>query len=142
MRADAANKTTHKLLNDGWVFLDNKYEYLIRGALYMVRSELDREYWNTNQKEMVSPFDNTGASDFITDYLTIRSYNWNGNELPNFDTERIKVFWYKHSNRGVEAMIRPEDLPNLADVLADTVNSSIVSINEFFAKKKGELSDD
>ena len=96
IRTDNPNKTAENLLNEGWIFLDSKYNLLIKGMLMTMRAELDRNYWNANQKEMVNPFDNTGAPDFVTDYLTIRSYNWNGNDLPNLDTDQLKVFWYKY----------------------------------------------
>ena len=133
-RRDLPNKTNEELLDEGWVYLDSKYEYLVRGMLHMLRSELDRLYWNKNQAEMVSPFDNTGAPDFSTDYLTIRSYNWDENTLPNFDTDSVKIFWYKHSNRGVFAMVKNSD--NIGEVLANVLNDSIESINLEFKKKR------
>ena len=134
-RHDLPDKTNQELLDRGWVHLDSKYEYLVRGMLHMIRSELDRLYWNKNQAEMVSPFDNTGATDFSTDYLTIRSYNWDENILPNFDTDKMKVFWYKHSNRGVVIMVKSRE--NIGETLAEVLNNSIESINQSF-KKKGE----
>jgi hypothetical protein len=99
-----------------------------------VRSELDRLYWNKYQKEMDSPFDNVGADDFETEYLTIRTYNWYGNHLPNFDTDQLKVFWYKHSGRGLTIMAR--DVENADKILLDVLNKSIESIN--MSLQKGE----
>ena len=134
VRTDFPNRTTQELLDDGWIFLDNRYEALVRGALHIIRNELDRNYWNANQREMESPFDNTGAADFVTDYMVIRSYNWDENELPNFDTDKLKVFWYKHSNRGVNAMVRTKE--NVGDMLAEVLNNSVMSINDSFKKEK------
>jgi hypothetical protein len=109
-----------------------KYDYLIRSVLNMIRSELDRLYWNKNQKEISSPFDNTGEV-FENDYVTIRAYDWNENELPNFDTDQLKVFWYKHSNRGVDALIKSND--NIDSLLVDVLNNTIESLKESFANK-------
>lgn len=130
VRTDNPNKTAEDLLSEGWVFLDGKYKLLIKGILMTIKAELDRNYWNVNQKEMVSPFENSGAHDFTTNYLTIRSYNWGGNYLPNLDTDQLKVFWYKHSNRGIEAIVKNDD--NIGDVLADVLNNSVQSIIEYF----------
>jgi hypothetical protein len=132
-RNDNPDKTTQELLDNGWFFLEAKYEGLVRGMLHVIRSELDRNYWNKNQLTMDSPFDNTGAPDFITDYLTIRSYNWDENKFPNLDTDQLKVFWYKHSNRGVMAMVKTKE--NVGDVLANVLNNSIESVNQSFNKK-------
>lgn len=135
-RTDSPNRTTQELLDDGWVFLHNKYENIIKAMMMLVRSELDRVYWNANQKEMVNPLENTGADDFVTDYLTIRSYNWEENELPNFDTDELKVFWYKHANRGVNAMVKRTSA--IGAMLANVLNNSIESIDDAFKTKKGE----
>lgn len=112
------------------VELSHQYEYAIRAVLNMIRSELDRMYWNANQKEMTSPFDNSGAPVFATDTFTVRSYNWDSNDAPNFETDKLKVWWYKHSNRGIYAKI-----PNGAhaeDVLFEALNDSILSLKRYF----------
>ena len=81
-----------QLENDFYRELPSEYDYPVRAVLNMIRSELDREYWNANQKEMVSPFDNTGAPEFKTDLFTLRSCDWcNGNEKPNFETNKLKI---------------------------------------------------
>lgn len=119
--------------NTEWVELSPQYDYAVRAVLNMIRSELDRMYWNKNQKEMVSPFDNTGAADFKTDTLVLRSYNWDENNLPNFETDKLLVYWYKHSNRGICARI-----PNGAhaeDVLFETMNDSIKSLKRYFKER-------
>lgn len=45
-------------------------ELLVRAMLDFIRKELDRHYWNQNQKEMISPFDNTGE-EYSNDYMTV-----------------------------------------------------------------------
>jgi hypothetical protein len=136
-RVDVPSRTVEQLQNDGWRFVDSQYEYLIRGSLNMICSELERNYWNCNQKQMDTPFENNGAPDFVTDYLTIRAYNWDGNYLPNLDTDLIKVFWYKHSNRGVMAMVKGDAI--VGETLAIALNNAIESINQHFADKKGDF---
>ena len=75
---------------------------LITAALNMIKSELDRINYNHHQKEMPSPFDNTGVS-YKNDTFSVSAYNWVGNIKPNFEYEDLRVWWYKHNNRGVYA---------------------------------------
>lgn len=75
---------------------------VIIAALNRIRNEMDRLYWNKNQKEMISPFDNSGET-YQNDTFTVRAYDWNDNILPNFEYKDLRVTWYKHSNRGVYA---------------------------------------
>lgn len=115
----------------------SRHENLVKAVLNEVRKELDREYWNVNQKEMVSPFDNSGAPDFSTDYFTIRSYNWDENVKPNFETNEVEIWWYKHSNRGLYVKVNKSDAEfPLECVLNSVLNKSIKSINKHFKKEK------
>ena len=115
----------------------SRHENLVKAVLNEVRKELDREYWNVNQKEMVSPFDNSGTTDFSTDYFTIRSYNWDENIKPNFETKEVKIWWYKHSNRGLYVKVNNSDAEfPLECVLNSVLNKSIKSINKHFKKEK------
>ena len=133
-RTDIPNKTVEELMRDGWVWIGAEYNNLIRGFLMMVRTELDREYWNANQTEMVSPFENNGVADFVTDYVTIRSYNWEENILPNLDTDELKIFWYKHANRGVDVLVKNKE--NIGEMLARVLNNTVDSIHETFEKEE------
>lgn len=76
--------------------------YLIRATLDYIREELDRLYWNKYQKQMDSPFDNTG-NEYKNDTFSVYAYRWNDNEdnLPNFSYKGFRAYWYKHSNRGL-----------------------------------------
>lgn len=78
-----------------------KWNNIMNACLIKIRKELDRLYWNKYQKEMDSPFDNTGAS-YSNSEFTVRAYNWDedAEELPNFEWKQIKVYWYKHEGRG------------------------------------------
>lgn len=76
--------------------------YMIASALNYIRKEMDRLYWNKYQKEMVSPFDNTGEV-YSNDTFSVRAYDWDSNEIPNFEYKDLRVYWYKHSNRGLYA---------------------------------------
>ncbi|MBQ8624986.1 MAG: hypothetical protein IJ419_02300 [Agathobacter sp.] len=113
--------------------LPGKYIPLLKAALNSIRKEIDRCYWNENQKEMVSPFDNTGAPDFTTPYFTARSYSWQEEDIPkpNFETKLIRVYWYKHSNRGVSAVI-DSDRTDYAEIIVETLNKSLKSIEKSF----------
>lgn len=110
-----------------------KYIPLLIAVLNSIRKEIDRCYWNANQKEMVSPFDNTGAVDFQTPYFIVRSYSWReeGNDKPNFETANIQVFWYKHSNRGVSATILSERT-DYAELITEVLNNSLDSIAQVY----------
>ena len=93
---------------------------LICAALDVIRKELDRCYWNKYQKEMVSPFDNTGA-EYSNDTFSVYAYYWGDDEKlihrPNFTYKDLTVSWYKHSNRGATAKcshrLRAEDLTEM-----------------------------
>ena len=87
-------------------YYDNDCEIII-AALNRIREEMDRLYWNKYQKEMESPFDNTGEA-FVCSTFMVRAYDWNWDDddsksLPNFKYEDLSVYWYKHSQRGVWA---------------------------------------
>lgn len=80
---------------------------LIKAALDAIRKELDRLYWNKNQKEMRSPFDNTSES-YENKTFQVHAYYWGDDSKlihrPNFKYGNLEVFWYKHSDRGVYAV--------------------------------------
>lgn len=94
-----------------------EYE-LVKAVLCRIEDELIRHYWNKNQREMDSPFKNTGAI-YSNDFFTVRAYNWNDendwdNEnirpnKPNFDSKLLKCWWYKHSLRGLEYELNFDD---------------------------------
>ena len=117
-------------MQNNWICVDDRCEFPTRAMLNEIRSELDRLYWNKNQKEMVSPFDNTGAKEFKTNVFTVRCYDWDENILPNFETNDIKIWWYKHSNRGL--CVKIKDGEKIEKVLFDTLNACVESLKEHF----------
>lgn len=110
-----------------WQVIDDQYENIIVAVMDRIRRELDRVYWNKNQKEMVSPFDNTGNS-YENETFVVRAYNWDENNLPNFDSEKLKVFWYKHSGRGVYALA-PADM-NVLEAVNEMLNAAMDSLRK------------
>ena len=92
-------------------------------TLNFIEKELERVYWNSHQKSMPdNPFSNTGG-DLKTENITIRAYNWEQNDKPNFETDNIQIWWYKHSNRGVYAKIFG-DTSDLQDILTDAIEKA------------------
>lgn len=133
-RVTMPNQTLSDLEKDGWFYLGDEYNYMLRSILNMIQLELERLYWNEYQEEMSSPFENSGAV-FENEYVTIRAYDWNENILPNFDTDKLKIFWYKHSNRGVEGLIPPNLYYDINEVLLNVLNETIQSLKETFEKE-------
>jgi len=105
--------------------------YVLQAALDKIKSEMDRIYWNYHQKELASPFENTGIS-YSNSIFTVRAYNWDSNIKPNFEYKDLKVWWYKHSNRGTYAECGHH-------ITIDEVNKMIVDCVESYEKDwKGE----
>ena len=78
------------------------YDILLSAILDKIENTMATLYWNKNQKELESPFQNTGAT-YQNDVFTVRAYNWDGNYEPNFLYQGLHIFWYKHSGRGIAA---------------------------------------
>lgn len=115
------------------IILDSKYEYTIRAMLRMIRSEIERLHWNKKQCLLELPFENNGTPDFVTDTFTVRSYNWDENIKPNFETKNLKVWWYKHSDRGVYAKSIGEC--DINKLLIDTLNESLETLYKMYGEK-------
>lgn len=79
-------------------------ETLIQAILNRIEQEMDRLYFNTNQKKLVSPFQDTGA-EYSNDIFTVRAYYWGDDDdvinLPNFQYKDFECYWYKHNMRGL-----------------------------------------
>ena len=75
--------------------------YLIEAVLDRIESEMERVYWNEHQQEMpMSPFKNTGG-EYDNGVFRVKAYDWNGNYKANFEYKDLKIWWYKHSHRGL-----------------------------------------
>ena len=129
------------LCNNDWEWVrDENLRVLVQCALDKIRKELDRLYWNKNQREMDSPFDNSCSEDYKNNYFVVRSYKWNFDDedyedLPNFESPHLRVKWYKHSNRGVEVFM----LKNF--VSADTVMTELTNCLKALKEDFGENED-
>ena len=107
---------------------------LLQAVLDKIRKELNRCYWNKNQKEMNSPFDNTGQI-YENDVFTVRAYNWDTNIKPNFEYGDLKIWWYKHSNRCTYA----ECVDRLTfDDLTQMLQECMRSIQDDFGGNNGQ----
>lgn len=65
-----------------------------------IENTLKTVYWNKNQKEMDSPFGNTGNR-YIGKCFEVHAYNWNENYpiAYNFKCGKIEISWYKYLGR-------------------------------------------
>ena len=82
----------------------NCMDELIKAVLDAIDRELERCYWNKNQKQLQSPFANTGET-YSNDFFTVRAYDWKDDESdnpkPNFESDFLTCYWYKHAHRGL-----------------------------------------
>ena len=100
----------------GQPFKEYELPALWEAVLYRIRCELDRVWWNVKQKDMSSPFDNSGAEPFICDAFEVHSYSWGDDEQPyNFKCGDVEISWYKHSGRGQSINVEPT--PELAQTV-------------------------
>lgn len=105
-------------------------EYLIMAALAEIERQMGRLYWNKNQKEMVSPFENTGE-EYKNDTFFVRAYNWNDDDDGgcNFKYKDLSIWWYKHYRRGIEWMYEGErNVPISAEFLSQMLDDCIISV--------------
>lgn len=118
--------------------VDKKYMGFINALFLGIRRELERLYWNKNQKEMVSPFDNTGNATYTNPTFSISAYNWGteDNELedtkPNFQYKGFSLWWYKYAGRGMYARC---DVPVDPEYLYQMYTDCIESLHKDFGKK-------
>ena len=97
-----------------WRVLNELEREVVVSVLMRIEDELLRCYWNKFQKEMESPFRNTGAR-YDCGVFIVRAYNWKGDSGKNFvykDKDfpqgSLRAEWYKHLGRGDYVEV-PED---------------------------------
>ena len=97
---------------------------IIVSVLRSIEREMERLYWNKYQKELNSPFNNTGEI-YENKTFKVRAYDWNNDNIePNFEYKGLKVWWYKHLGRGDYAEINTElSLKYLSNMLDDCIKS-------------------
>ena len=112
------------------MILKEKYVVLIECILQKINEEFQRLYWNENQQHTDGPVYNIGMN-YANKTFVIRSYDWNGNFLPNFQYKNLRVWWYKHLGRGTYAKSNTEpDVDFLYEMLKDCIYSLRVDFGE------------
>ena len=110
----------------------DRYIPLIQSILNRIHREMDRLYWNKYQKEMSSPFDNTGE-EYYNDTFIVRAYYWGDDEsnLPNFEYPGFEAYWYKHSSRGL-TVYSENDLT--LEFLTNMLNDCMIALRKDFGE--------
>lgn len=123
--------------------MNEKYELLLSAVLIAIKDELERCYWNANQKSIESPFDNTGA-EYTNDVFTVRAYYWGDDEelvnLPNFEYDGLECYWYKYATRGLTWRYKGGRMAAIpADFLANMLDKCFKAIQADFPLDNDEL---
>lgn len=104
-------------------------EYVLQAVLSELEVQMERLYWNKNQKEMISPFENTGAV-YSNNTFEVRAYDWSEDgDGCNFKYKDLQVWWYKHFRRGLEWVYKGERnriIPS--EFLAEMMDDCIISL--------------
>lgn len=96
---------------DKYVPSSGEYDMLAAVVIRKIRSEMDRLYYAKNGITMKSPFDNTGTT-YKNNMFSVSAYNPETQEKeddmdhPNFSWGPVKIFWDKHSERGIRVYTR------------------------------------
>lgn len=113
--------------------LNEKETAVIVAVLREIDRELQRCYWNKNQKSLASPFDNTGNK-YSTPTFSVWAYDWNSDfDKLNFyyPKDNFMVYWYKYLGRGVAVTV-PKNWT--MDKLPDMLDNCLRAIRENFEK--------
>lgn len=115
--------------------IDEKYLPIIKACMNEINCEICRLFWNENQMEYDTPFENTGNK-YDNDTFSVRAYYWGDDDslirLPNFKYKDLEVRWYKHYRR---CLIAQKDSDISLDFLADMVNDCILSLRRDFGEE-------
>ena len=116
--------------------IEEKHICVVQACLDRIRIELDRLYYNKYQEPMYSPFDNTGEM-YGNDTFVVRAYQWGEHEdkyiPPNFEYKGLKIWWYKHSNRGTNGQCN--EMLTL-DYLAQMIDDCFESMRKDFGEEE------
>ena len=96
-------------------------------ALSFLDSELRRVLWNITQKEVQSPFANTGQK-FKCEAFEVEAYSWDEeyNQPFNFKWRDVEISWYKYLGRGMSA-----NKELTADLAAEMLEESIDCLQKY-----------
>jgi hypothetical protein len=102
---------------------------IMEAVLEHIEAECARVYWNVNQKQMPSPFGNSGPDGNLkTDVFEVQAYSWSDDEQPfNFAWRDLRISWYKYLGRGMSANM--EITPNMASECLEECLSSVQSMD-------------
>lgn len=97
---------------------------LLECALRHIDWHIGIKYWNENQEELESPFQNTGNK-YIGSNFTVRAFDWSEPDeyLPNFEYKDIKIWWYKYIGRGMYA--NKEVTPDMVNDMINDILSGL-----------------
>lgn len=125
-----------------WRVLGEDDTQVVVAVLRAIEEELLRCYWNKNNKEMESPFCNTGNS-YTCDVFSVRAYSWDNDNGKNFvyaDRHLLQssliAEWYKHLGRGDYVEV-PENWK--MEYLADMLKRCKDAIKEDFGEDQNGL---
>ena len=125
-----------------WKHLNEEDTAVVVSVFRDIQRELLRCYWNKNQKEMDSPFKNTGNYYSCKTFL-VQAYTWDEDNNNNFvyvdkeNPERSLIaYWYKYLGRGDYIQV-PEswEMSNLSEMM----NKCIKAIREDFGENVDEV---
>ena len=105
--------------------LDEADLILVEACLDKIKEEMKRLTWNKFQKNIETPFDNSGQ-EYVNSVFAVRSYDWNGaNEMPNFEYKSLQINWYKYCGRGMYGVIDDADynIGFFKTMIADCISS-------------------
>ena len=96
---------------------------ILEACLLAISYEYERVTWNATQKEVVSPFDNTGGETYDNKVFSVHSYSWTDDDQPyNFKYKDIEVRWYKYLGRGMR-LNREVTLEEIEELLINCLES-------------------
>lgn len=80
----------------------------VEALLWEINREMERVHWNVFQKEMDSPFLNTGGK-YSNHTFEVNAYSWSDDDEDevNFRYRDVEISWYKHLGRCTEININP-----------------------------------
>ena len=111
----------------GRKYLDHKETSVVVAVLREIERELSRCYWNKNQKEIISPFANTGKK-YHNSTFSVAAYNWRDERNESnffYPADDLIVCWYKYLGRGVSVNVPAnwtmDDLPDMLDKCREAI---------------------
>lgn len=114
-------------------------ELLLQAVLGRINQEMERLYWNANQKELESPFFNSGT-EYKDDIFEVHAYYWGDDESlinrPNFKYGDFECTWYKHYLRGLDWSFRGDrDVEISANFLEQMLEDCFASMRQYYGEE-------